>query len=249
MACFAGCFGGVAVPPPPKGTMTLKYFPITGRAEPIRLALHLGKHKYKDERINTTQWQDMKQDMPWQQLPVLVLSGPTRTIAQTKAILRYIGKLTKYNGHLLYPQDPLLAAQVDETLDAFDDLWLLIAPTFRIKDQLEREKARQDLFEQKEGEAALIVASLERTLARSTTGLAVPEAGFTLADLVYFCFLNTIRSGFIGGLTPAIFQDYPNIVKHREKIASMPEIKSYYSDPAKSNPSNVPFYEVFQPGK
>ena len=47
-------------------------------------------------------------------------------------------------------------------------------------------------------------------------GFAVPEAGLSVADLLLFCSLNSIRSGFVEGLGPDLFKDYGNIMRHKD---------------------------------
>mmetsp|Transcript_93436 Transcript_93436/g.166263 ORF Transcript_93436/g.166263 Transcript_93436/m.166263 type:complete len:249 (+) Transcript_93436:55-801(+) len=242
------CLEGVAGPPPKPKKLTLKYFPIAGRAEVIRLALILGKLDCADQRLTGEEWEKQhKATAPFGQLPVLMVDG--KELAQTKAILRYVGKLAQYDGRLLYPQDPWLAAKVDEVMDAFDDLWILLAPTYRIENQQQKEQTRQRLFAPG-GEAARLVAIFEQLLSRSSNGFVVPEAGLTVADLMYFSFLNVVRSGFVEGLPSSLFAGYPNLMKHKEKIANVPEIKKYYVENAKvSNPLSLPNYEVFAPGR
>eukprot|EP00929_Paragymnodinium_shiwhaense_P067649 TRINITY_DN34016_c0_g1_i1.p1 TRINITY_DN34016_c0_g1~~TRINITY_DN34016_c0_g1_i1.p1 ORF type:complete len:246 (-),score=52.75 TRINITY_DN34016_c0_g1_i1:37-774(-) len=240
------CFQGV-VPARPKGKMTLKYFPIAGRAEPIRLALMLGGFQYHDQRIPGSEWEEKhKKHTPYGQLPLLIVGSCQ--IAQTKAILRYVGKHVAIDRHALYPRDPLLAAKVDEILDLFDDLWAILAPTYRIADQAQKELARQRLFAPG-AEAAAMMERFERHLAESHNGFVVPEAHLTIADLMYFCFLGSIRSGFVEGLGPDLLQEWPKIMKHKERIANIPQVKAYYQDSKLSNPSDVPFYKVFKPNE
>lgn len=245
----APCFQGLApAPERPKGRITLKYFPIAGRAEPIRLALLLGKFDYEDRRLTNEDWKSEKgkPSAPYRQLPVLIVDG--KPLAQTKAILRYIGKLSQVDDHYLYPQDALLAAKVDEVMDAFDDLWILLAPTYRIEDKSQREQARQQLFAP-EGEATGLVKIFEQILSKSSNGFVVPEAGLSVADLMYFGFLNVIRSGFVEGLGPDLFKEYPSITKHKDKIANLPDVSAYYNNAEKSSPGKIPHYDVFKPGK
>eukprot|EP00931_Biecheleriopsis_adriatica_P121262 TRINITY_DN96348_c0_g1_i1.p1 TRINITY_DN96348_c0_g1~~TRINITY_DN96348_c0_g1_i1.p1 ORF type:complete len:249 (+),score=73.45 TRINITY_DN96348_c0_g1_i1:74-820(+) len=245
--CVEGLTGGGA-PARPKSPMTLKYFAISGRGEAIRLALLLGKFAYHDERIKPDAWEATeKKAAPFSQLPVLVVDN--KPLAQTKTILRYIGKLSpRDGGKFLYPKDPWLAAKVDEVLDFFDDVWILIAPTYAIQDQKQKELARQRLF-QEGNEAAKFMDILESILSKSSTGFIVPEAGLTVADVACYANLNVLRSGFVEGLQPDLFNNYKKIMQHIEKIAKLPEVADYYMDQKQSNPENVEFYKVFQSGK
>lgn len=248
-ATVASCVEGIFPGPSAPKNIILKYFPIAGRAEPIRLALALGKVQFYDQRISGQEWEvKHKPQMPYGQLPVLVVDG--KMICQTKAILRYVGKIAKYNGTALYPKDVFAAAKVDELLDAFDDLWILLAPTFTIQDEAQKAAARQQLFAPG-GPATAKVEVFERMLSASSSGsgFCVPQAGLTVADLMYFSFFNVLRSGFVDGLGADLFKKYPNITRHKELVAAIPEICAYYQDAALSNPHKVPFYEVFQPGK
>jgi glutathione S-transferase len=67
--------------------------------------------------------------LPMGQLPVLDIeddAGNKKTIPQSAAILRYVGKLTG-----LYPSDPVEAMEVDVVMDAFEDAQSYIATTIK----------------------------------------------------------------------------------------------------------------------
>mmetsp|Transcript_119823 Transcript_119823/g.207974 ORF Transcript_119823/g.207974 Transcript_119823/m.207974 type:complete len:247 (-) Transcript_119823:156-896(-) len=230
----------------PKKEMTLKYFPIAGRCEPIRLALLLGKFKYKEERLTGTEWENgpTKKSTPYGQLPVLIVNG--YTMGQSKTILRYLGKLTKFKGKRLYPTNAFLSAQVDEVLDAFDDFFMLLAPTYKIADKHEKEDFRRQLFSAG-GQGANFMDIFEKRLQSSKSGWVVSEAGLTVADLVYFGYLCMIRSGSVDGLNLSLFSKYRKIMEHKDRVARIPEIQAYYKDKDRSNPKSVPYYEVFLP--
>lgn len=241
----SGCGEGLlrSTAPIPK-TITLKYFPIAGRAEPIRLALVLGKISFYDQRVPGLEWDNLKPSTPFGQVPVLVVDS--KNLCQTKAILRFVGRLARYRGLHLYPQDAWVGAKVDELLDVFDDLWALLAPTYTVEDQPLREEMRKTLFGPG-GPAVVFLEGFEKTLAGSRTGHAIPQAGFSVADLMLFTFLNVLRSGFVDGLGKNLYADYPNIMKHKEMVANLPEVSAYYRDESRSNPNGVPNYTVFLP--
>jgi glutathione S-transferase len=97
----------------PKGmaaptTLKLTYFPIKARAEPTRLALHIGGVPFEDVRIPMDQWPAMKAHTPFQhRLPVLEVDG--EQLGQSYAILMFAGRLTG-----LLPQDAMQAAKARE---------------------------------------------------------------------------------------------------------------------------------------
>ena len=100
--------------------LTLSYFPIGGRAEPIRLACAISKIPFTNISISGAEFNGARTSLPLGQLPTLDLDfGITqRTITQTTSILRYVGKLGG-----LYPKDDDVAAmEIDEILSILDDL-------------------------------------------------------------------------------------------------------------------------------
>lgn len=262
---MGACFAGFSKPTRPK-SVVLKYFQIPGRGEPIRLLLCLGDIRFKDDRITASQWEEQKKkwlqpkmnmeeqrnEFPYGQVPVLIVDG--KILAQTKAIIRYVGKIASYEKHCLYPTDALLAAKVDDLLDAFDDLWMILAPTFRIVDPAQKEATRKRLFAPG-GQANLILDIFEGILSRSSNGFLVPEASLSIADVTFFCFLNMIRSGFIEGLGPdlgserKLQEDFPRIWSHKEKVAAIPKVRDYYASERSKESETGTLYEVFREGK
>ncbi len=104
------------------------------QGEAIRLAAHYGLLPLEDVRITDEDFHHLKADglLPFGQVPILEIeNGPT--IAQSAAILRYIGR---YAG--LYPtEDFAQAAVIDSLLDEEIDLFTGIAVT-RYKGKLFR---------------------------------------------------------------------------------------------------------------
>jgi glutathione S-transferase len=225
----------------PEEPLTLQYVGMPVRAEAIRLALVVGGINFKDERLPASEWTKEAQ----KQLPVLSVGA--RKIGQQKTILRYVGTLAKFEGRHLYPADPFVAAQVDEVLDAFDDLWVLLAPVDTLEDnEQEAVEERGKFLKQGDGEAARKLEKFEEILAKSSSGYVAGE-GLTIADLTYFGMLNSLRSGWLKGIDAKMLNSYPKLKQHKEKIASISLVAEYYKDAARSNPLNVPFYEVFRP--
>lgn len=165
----------------------LTYFDMKGRAEPARLALHLGGIPFTDERVAMADFPALKQTLPLGQLPVMTVDGkvsPTLTyppctytltctfvrqvLGQSKAIVRYCGRLAG-----LYPTDALHGAQVDEVGDMLEDLLAPLGPTFHMADEGEKQRVREDLVSNKWPK---VFAVLEARLVEEATGFFVGSA-------------------------------------------------------------------------
>ena len=91
----------------------LTYFNIQGVAEKVRLALVLAGIPFVDERVPFDKWGALKPTTPYGQLPLMEINGG-KPIAQSEAMLRYVGSLATAKGVPLYPTadpDRLLAIE------------------------------------------------------------------------------------------------------------------------------------------
>ena len=122
----------------------ITYFPFQGRAGCLRAAASLGGISYEDEFTSHQEHKQAKEDgtRRWSGLPELTVFDKDGKelcqIGQSNSCLRYIGKLTGS-----YPENPVERALVDEVLDSCEDLYGLVFPTFFIKDDEEKKKARK----------------------------------------------------------------------------------------------------------
>lgn len=78
----------------------LLYFDCRGRAEAIRQLFKLAKVDFEDARIDMDTWANVKDSTPFGQVPVLEVDG--KQIAQTNAILRFVGR--ELGGCLLFQE-------------------------------------------------------------------------------------------------------------------------------------------------
>ena len=80
---------------------------VPGRGEACRVALALSEIEWEDVEVDGEQFRSMQEngELPWNMLPVL--QTEKGTIAESSAILRYIGKFAG-----LIPVDPFEAAKV-----------------------------------------------------------------------------------------------------------------------------------------
>mmetsp|Transcript_7780 Transcript_7780/g.12880 ORF Transcript_7780/g.12880 Transcript_7780/m.12880 type:complete len:239 (+) Transcript_7780:144-860(+) len=217
--------------------ITIVYFGLAGRAEPIRLAAVVGKLPFYNKAINFKDFGAMQQDkdrLPLGQLPLLEIEderiGHKTIIPQTDAILRYVGKRTG-----LYPDDPLEALQVDSIMDTIKALEAPMEVTFMgpvkslIADK-EWEKDEKLAMRKRILEVAIpkYLGFLERKLTENGTGWLVGTS-ITIADLrLYFPCQVMIGNGILDGIPPESLDSYPNIKKCMAKISEIPEVVAWY---------------------
>lgn len=95
----------------PHPDLCLTYFDGPGIAECIRWVFNYRDIKYVDERLTVDEFEERKVDLPFGQLPVLCVDDGE--YAQSKAILRYAGKITHH-----YPSKNCVAAlAIDEWVE------------------------------------------------------------------------------------------------------------------------------------
>ena len=90
--------------------LKLTYFDFHGgRAEPVRLALHIGGIEFEDHRFAFPEFAAVRKSTPFGQVPTLQVDGVQ--VTQCDSILRYAGKLAG-----LYPADAFQALLCDEVM-------------------------------------------------------------------------------------------------------------------------------------
>lgn len=103
-------------------TYELKYFPMFGRAGPIRVAFKLGGVAFDDTHVQFPEWPALKPTIVHGGLPVLHIKRDgvvVDTLIQSNSILRFAGSL---GGAGLYPHDLVQRAHVDEFLEAVESV-------------------------------------------------------------------------------------------------------------------------------
>ena len=159
--------------------LVLTYFDFDGsRGEAARLAMHLAGIAFEDKRIARSDWPALRDQMPYQAMPILEVDG--KVIAQSNTINRYVGKLAG-----LYPKDDWQAAVVDELMDAIEDITYKIGNTFALEGEAKK-KAREALA------AGSIPRFLKQFEARLQEGGGewFVEKRLTVADLKCFLFVR-----------------------------------------------------------
>lgn len=210
------------------------YWPITGLGEPIRMCMAIGGIPFKDCTPKSDEkFMDKKQALSPMQVPILLVDGVP--MDQSTAILRYLGKICKYEGKPLYPEDPLEAFWCDNLISLTDDFRTPVGSTFAIQDQAEKEAARAALFAD-DGKMTKFAAVLNDKLA-DRVGKTL-----TVGDLYAFCLTNMFRQPtFIDGVPAGTMDKYENITKFHEWVAKLPPVLEYYKDAVEIRSTFKPF--------
>lgn len=199
--------------------LKLTYFDMHGgRAEPARLALHIGGIPFEDHRFTFTEFAELRKSTPFGQVPTLHVDGVQ--VTQCDAINRYVGKLAG-----LYPTDPYQALLCDEVMYVVEEASVKLGPTFRMTGD-----------EQKEARLALVHGSMPVYLAWLQSQLLAHGGEFfadnrlTMADLKVFVDVRGLNSGRLDHVPSDLVEKVaPALNAHMQRIAQMPAVLAYYA--------------------
>ncbi|PXF40466.1 Glutathione S-transferase S1 [Gracilariopsis chorda] len=201
-------------------SLKLSYFDLGGRGgrgEPSRLALVLSNIEFEDYRFSYVEWQSIKPTTPYGAVPTLTIDG--KQVAQSCAILRYVGKLGG-----LYPSDPYEALFVDEIIETMNDLnvatYSYLGPDVeRIKEQ------RKELVEM---HLPRFIGGLEKRLAEFGDGPFAVNGKLSVADLVVTCVVNSYLSGVYDYVPLDILEKYPKVLAIHKAVMELPKVVEWY---------------------
>ena len=202
----------------------LYYYPIPGRAEAARVAMTLANLDWQDVSIDGADFAALKEQgaLPWGMVPML--ETPDGRLAESSAILRYLGHMCG-----LIPSDPYQAAKVDEFIDGIQPHSNPLNGTFGISDDAERVAVRQALFAE-DGIGTANLRLLQQKISESTTGWIASTDEMNIADLKVFTDVFGLFSGNFDGVDKSVLADYPGLVEYHDRVANEPRIKAHYAD-------------------
>ena len=203
----------------PMPQLKLNYFDFHGgRAEPARIALHMGGVAFEDNRFAFPEFAEFRKCTPFGQVPTLEVDGAH--ITQCDAILRYAGKLAG-----LYPTDPLQALLCDEVMYVVEEASVRIGPTFRMSGE-EQKAARLALVN---GSMPVYLAWLQARL-QAQGGEYFADHRLTVADLKVFVDVRGLNSGRLDHVpTDLVERVAPALNAHMQRVASLPAVQAYYA--------------------
>ncbi|CAE7807550.1 GST1 [Symbiodinium sp. CCMP2456] len=207
----------------------LLYWPVSGLAEPIRLTFVVAGIPFKDTTpLTDPQFNDRKLALhPYAPdaagLPILVFDG--KVCCQSRAILRYIGRLAQHEGAFLYPtEDPLEQLLCDELIDLSEDLRRPMSATVttQYKDAAEKEAARRALLSA-DGECTKFLKVLDKKFGESF------PTKLTIGNIYAWSIVTMFRQPtFIPEIPADALSPYENLTKLHQWMSSLPVIKAYY---------------------
>ena len=198
--------------------LKLTYFDFSGgRAEPARLALHIGGIPFDDNRFAFGDFAEVRKTTPLDQVPTLHVNDVQ--VTQSDAITRYAGKLAG-----LYPEDALQALFCDEVMGALEDINTKIVATFGMTgDALKhaRETLAADVL-------PLYLRWLQNQL-EAHGGEFFADHRLTVADLKVFVMLRWFSSGKLDHIPADLVEAVaPKLAAFVDRIAGTPAIAEYY---------------------
>lgn len=219
--------------------IVLKYFPIMGAAERVRLALWLGQIEFEDVRIQPENWVELKGQTPFGQLPVMSIEeGPY--IAQSNAMLQYIGTLAPN----LCPEDRFF--KVQEAIGLVDDFERAFRPCIGIALEPENygygiTSVTSDIVKDSPDLGEVIKSLREAFLLNELpkycgffSGLIEQSGGPficgpepTLADCCLAPSLERYTLGFIDHVPKEALDPYPAMKSYLEAFKSLPQVIAY----------------------
>lgn len=199
--------------------LQLHYFDFHGgRAEPIRLALHIGGTAFDDHRFGFPAFAEFRKQTPFGQVPTMHVDG--RQVTQTDALLRYAGQLSG-----LYPADPLQALLCDEVSYVVEEATVRLGPTFRMTGEAQK-TARLALVNDS---MPVYLAWLQAQL-QAQGGQFFADGRLTVADLKVFVDVRGLNSGRLDHVpTDLVARVAPALNAHAERVAAHPGVQAYYA--------------------
>ena len=191
---------------------TLTYFDFeASRGLECRLALSVAGVEFEDRRIQRAEWPALKPTLPYGALPVLEQDG--RLVAQSNAILRYVGAQ-----HGLLPSDPWVVAEHDAVLQSVEDLRYKL-PGFGLSD--DEKKTKRAEF------AAGWLAQWAQTLDARIQGPFLEGDTLHVADIKLYTILRAFMNGIYDHLPASLFDAYPKVQALYAAVDAHPGIRRW----------------------
>jgi len=204
----------------PSESYKLTYFNVRARAEPIRFIFAAAEVPYEDVRIDRAEWPKMKPSFPWEKVPVLEVDG--QVLAESSAICRFLGR--KFN---LIGKNEFEAGKCDEYVDAMMDLRAHWRAYFWESDENKKAELKKQFLET---QVPNCLSKFEKILEKSD-GAFLLGKDHTWADH----HIAHTMAFYEETVDPEVLKGYPNILKFKDAVFNIPQIKKWVEERPKTN--------------
>ncbi|KAJ3384823.1 hypothetical protein HDU84_002617 [Entophlyctis sp. JEL0112] len=201
--------------------LKVTYFNIKARAEPIRLALSINNIPFEDNRIGREVWPSMKPTTAFGQLPILTVDD-TIEIAQSTAILRYVGKFGPLK---LYPDDALKATLVDQVISQCQDVEASLRPSGAEENPEKKLQMRIDLAQKT---LPVLFGALDKFIEKHGGKYATGDE-ITIGDLFAYQMNTSYSAGAYDGIPKNVLEPFPNIQRVVQAVKAHPGVVAWES--------------------
>lgn len=193
---------------------SLTYFDFEGsRGLACRLALSIAGVPFTDIRLDRPQWAELKPSTPFGGLPLFSQNG--RQIAQSTAILRYIGTT-----HGLHPTDAWRAAEHDAVMQSVEDLRHKMPGTRHMPED-EKRSAREEF-------AAGWLTRWSQTISDQLKGPFLDGDALHVADIKLYVILRACLTGVYDYIPSSFFGTWPKLEGLIDAMEEDPRVMAYF---------------------
>ncbi|KAI5637801.1 glutathione S-transferase 2 [Phthorimaea operculella] len=193
----------------PKYVVT--YFNVKALAEPTRLLLSYGGQEFEDRRIEREDWEKIKPNFPFRQLPVLEIDG--KQFAQSMSIARYLGHKFGVAG-ANFEED----LEIDQAVDFFNDIRLKAsAPMYEQDPEIKKKKTEENIKNN-----GWMLEKLNDIIVKNKGHLACGK--LTWADFVFAGIYDALKFMM---QSPDLDSKFPAFKQLQDAVYSLPGVKEF----------------------
>jgi len=195
----------------------LTFFNIRGRAEVTRLIFAVAGVEYEDNRIEMSDWAELKPQTPFGQLPILEFDGVT--LCQGNTIARYLAR--KFN---LAGKTDVDQAKTDMIVDCLQDTVSIYPRIVNEKDEATRAEIQKKYAEEL---LPVYLTNLEKILRENADG----EKFFVGDELTWadLSFPQVVWWMEKCSATSDVLASHPKLVALLKKIEADPRVAAWYA--------------------
>ena len=196
-------------------TTSITYFDFDGsRGLECRLALSAAGVPFDDIRLDRAQWAALKPSTPYGAVPILTVDG--RVLAQSSAILNYIGRT-----HGMQPADPWTAARHEAIMQSVEDLRQKVPGTRDMPD--DEKKTQREAFTKG------WLSQWASTVSDQIVGPFLEGDALNVADLKLYVILRAYLTDDYDHIPASTFDAWPKVGALYAAVGAHPGVTKYFA--------------------